>query len=64
MGVKRLVKAFVAFTVVAVAASTAYHYYVDGKTPSSAMFQALDEYTSAMNGVVTTALDFADQYRS
>ncbi|MGM0398198.1 MAG: hypothetical protein ACQEQY_04325 [Halobacteriota archaeon] len=64
MGVKRLVKAFVAFTVFAVAASTTYHYYVGDKTPSSAMFQALDEYTSVMNSLVTKALDLADQYRS
>lgn len=63
MGVKALIKSFVVLSVLAVGALTAYHHYVDEKTPSSAAFAALDQYNAAMDEVVTTALDAARRYR-
>lgn len=63
MGVKGLIKAFVVLSVLAVGTLTAYHHYVDEMTPSSAAFDALEEYNSVMNKLVTTALDAISQYR-
>lgn len=63
MGVRGLIKSFVVMSVLAVGALTAYHHYVDEKTPSSAVFAALDQYNAAMDEVVTTALDAARRYR-
>ena len=48
MGVKGLIKAFVALRVVAVGGLTAYHYYVEEKTPSSAAFQAMEQYNGTL----------------
>lgn len=63
MGVKALIKSFVVLSVLAVGALTAYHHYVEEKTPSSATFAALEAYNAAMDEVVTTALDAARRYR-
>jgi len=51
MGVKGLIKAFVALSVVAVGGLTAYHYYVEEKTPSSAAFQAMEQYNGTLQSV-------------
>ncbi|MFB6132401.1 MAG: hypothetical protein ABEJ44_03215 [Halanaeroarchaeum sp.] len=64
MGVKRLVRAFVALTLVVLAGTTAYYHYVEGKTPSSAVFQAMQRYNGAMNAVVTAVLDAVARYRN
>lgn len=64
MGVKRLIRAFVALTLVAIVGMTAYYHYVEGKTPSSAAFQALEQYNGAMNAVVTALLDAVARYRT
>lgn len=44
MALKRIVNIVVAVQVLVIAGLVAYHHYVDGKTPTSAAFQAFEEY--------------------
>lgn len=63
MGVKRVLEAFVVLSALAVVALSGYHYYVEGKTPSSSVFDALEEYNGVMYSAVTAILDAADDFR-
>ncbi|MFB6094469.1 MAG: hypothetical protein ABEJ77_05975 [Halanaeroarchaeum sp.] len=46
-----LLEWFLALSALAVGGATAYHHYVEGKTPSSAAFQALEEYNGALEAL-------------
>lgn len=61
MSVKRLLKAFVTVSVLAISATTAYNYAVEEKTPLSAAWQAMETYNSVLNGLVITGLDFVER---
>ena len=56
MGVKGLIKTFVALSVAAVGGLTAYHYYVEEKTPSSAAFQAMEQYNGTLQAIAGAAI--------
>lgn len=59
MGVKGIIKAFVALSAVAIGGLTAYHYYVEEKTPSSAAFQAMEQYNGTLQRVAGAAISVA-----
>lgn len=64
MDVKRVLETFVAVSVFVIGALTAYHHYVEGKTPTAAAFQALEQYNGVMNAVVTAILEAVSRYRN
>ena len=59
MAVKRLAKSFVVLSLLVVGALTAYHHYVDGKTPSSAALDALMEYEEGVATIARVGVDAA-----
>lgn len=53
MVLKGILKGFVLLSALAVAGLMAYHYSVEEKTPSTAAFQAFEEYNDAMTSVAS-----------
>ncbi|AKH97489.1 hypothetical protein [Halanaeroarchaeum sulfurireducens] len=57
MAVKRLARSFVVLSLLVIGALTAYHHYVDGKTPSSAALDAATEYERGVSTIASVAVD-------
>lgn len=48
MVLKRAIKLALSLSAFAIVALTAYHYYVDEKTPTTSAFQAFEEYNAGV----------------